>query len=103
MSSIKKMLARVHHVVVFSTKVLHFKIENTPIKNTNGKVQWNAQIPFCGQKKSFAMKLSFEEFTIVSTRRIVALGLFSTNQGSEVQKLEVHSVFIKVSWTFSTF
>ena len=49
------------------------------------------------------MKLSFEEFTTVSTRRIVALGLFSTNQGSEVQKLEVHSVFIKVSWTFSTF
>ena len=27
---------RVDHVVVFKTKVLHFKIENTPIK-TNGK------------------------------------------------------------------
>ena len=27
-----KWLARVHDVVVFKTKVLHFKIENTPIK-----------------------------------------------------------------------
>ena len=27
-----KWLARVHHVVVFKTKVLHFKIGNTPIK-----------------------------------------------------------------------
>ena len=29
-----KWLARVHHVVVFKTKVLHFKIENTPINKT---------------------------------------------------------------------
>ena len=28
-----KWLARVHHVVVFKRKVLHFKIENTPIKS----------------------------------------------------------------------
>ena len=46
MSSIKKMLARVHHVVVVSTKVLHFKIENTPIKNTNGKRKFNGMLRF---------------------------------------------------------
>ena len=43
-----KWLARDHDVVVFKTKVLHFKIENTPIKDTNGKrikVQKNAQFP----------------------------------------------------------
>ena len=33
---VNKWLVRVHHVVVFKTKVLHFKIENTPIKDTSG-------------------------------------------------------------------
>ena len=33
-----KWLARFHHVVVFKTnKVLHFKIEKTPMKDTDGK------------------------------------------------------------------
>ena len=66
-----------HQVVVFKTKVLPFKIENTPIKDKwKEKVQWNAQFPFCGLKKAFAMKLSFKEFNLVSTQWIVALGLF---------------------------
>ena len=46
----------------FKTKVLHFKIENTPIKDKwKEKVQKRAQIPFCGH----AMKLFFEEFNLV--------------------------------------
>ena len=45
-----KWLASIH-VVVFKTKVLHFKIENTPIKDTNGKRKFKRmpQFPFCGQ------------------------------------------------------
>ena len=41
---------------------------------------------FVDKRKLFAMKLSFEELNLVSTRRIVALGLFSTNHGSEVSE-----------------
>ena len=80
-----KWLARVHHVVVFKIKVLHFKNENTPIKDTNGKKKLK-RMPsflFVDKRKLFAMKLSFEEFNLVSTGRIVALGLFWTNQGSD--------------------
>ena len=80
-----KWLARVQHVVVFKTKVLHFKIVYTRIKGTNGKRKFNGMLSslFVDKRKLFAMKLSFEEFKLVSTRRIVALGLFWTNQGSE--------------------
>ena len=69
---------RVHDVVVFKTKVLHFKIENTPIKDTNGKRKFNGMLSFLfvDKRKLFPMKLSFEEINLVSTRRIVALGLF---------------------------
>ena len=53
-------------MVVFKTKVLHSKIENTPIKDKwKEKVQKNAQFPFCGQRKLFVMKLFFEEFNLV--------------------------------------
>ena len=84
-----KWLARVHHVVVFNTKVLHFKIENTPIKDTNGKRKFKRMLSFLfvDKRKLFAMKLSFEEFNIVlHRRRIGALGLFWTNQGSKVSE-----------------
>ena len=62
-----KWLARVHHVVVFKTKVLHFKIENTPIKDTNGKRKFKRMLSFLfvDKRKLFAMKLSFEEFNLV--------------------------------------
>ena len=55
---------RVHHVVVFKTKVLHFKIENTPIKDTNGKRKFKRTLSFffVDKQKLFALKLSFEEF-----------------------------------------
>ena len=59
--------ARVHQVVVFKTKVLHFKIENTPIKDTNGKRKFKRMLSFLfvDKRKLFAMKLSFEEFNLV--------------------------------------
>ena len=47
---------------------------------------------FVDKRKLFAMKLSFEELNLVSTRRIVALGLFSTKAARFLKKLEVHSV-----------
>ena len=82
-----KWLARVHHVVVFKTKVLHFKIENTPIKDTNGKRKFKRMLSFLfvDKRKLFAMKLSFEEFNLVfyTADRSVWLVL---NQGSQVSK-----------------
>ena len=62
-----KLLACVHDVVVFKTKVLHFKIENTPIKDTNGKRKFKRMLSFLfvDKRKLFAMKLSLEEFNLV--------------------------------------
>ena len=62
-----KWLARVYHVVVFKTKVLHFKIENIPIKDTNGKRKFKRMLSFLfvDKRKLFAMKLSFDEFKLV--------------------------------------
>ena len=62
-----KWMARVHDVVVFKTKVLHFKIENTPVKDSNGKRKFKRMLSFLfvGKRKFFAMKLSFEEFNLV--------------------------------------
>ena len=74
----RKWLARDHDMVVFKTKVLHFKIENTLIKDTSGKGKFKRMLSFLfvDKRKLFAMKLSFEEFNLVSTRRIGVLGLF---------------------------
>ena len=63
-----KWLAHVHHVVVFKTKVLHFKIESTPVKDTNGKKKKFKRMLsflFVDKRKLFAMKLSFVEFNRV--------------------------------------
>ena len=81
-----KWLARDHDVVVFKTKVLHLKIENSPIKNTNGKRKFKRMFSFLfvGKRKLFAMTYFSRNSTLFSTRRIGALGLFWTNQGSEV-------------------
>ena len=61
-----KWLARVHHVVVFKTNVLHFKIENTPIKDTNRKRTFKRMLRFLFVDKLelFPMKLSFEELNL---------------------------------------
>ena len=54
-------------MVVFKTKVLHFKIENTPIKDTNGKRKFKRMLSFLSvdKRKLSAMTLSFEEFNLV--------------------------------------
>ena len=53
------MAVRVHHAVVFKTKVLHFKTENTPIKDTNGKRKFNGMLSFLfvDKRKHFAIKM----------------------------------------------
>ena len=54
-------------MVVFKTKVLHFKIENTPITDTSGKRKFKRMLifVFVDKRELFAMKLSFEEFSLV--------------------------------------
>ena len=62
MSSINK-----NPVVVFKTKVLYFKIENTPIKDTSGKRKFKRMLSFLfvDIRQLFTMKLSFEGFNLV--------------------------------------
>ena len=92
------MAGAVHHMVVFKTKVLHFKIENTPIKDTNGKSKFKRMLSllFVDKRKLFAMKLSFEEFNLVFYTADRSAWLVLNQQGSEVntflKTLEVHSV-----------
>ena len=54
-------------MVVFKTKVLHLKIENTQIKDTNGKRKFKRILSFLfvDKRELFAMKLSFVEFNFV--------------------------------------
>ena len=53
--------------VLDMTKVLHFKIENTPIKDTTGKRKFKTMLSFLfvNKRTLFAMTLSFEEFNLV--------------------------------------
>ena len=53
--------------MVFKTKFLYFKIENTPIKDTDGKRKFKRMLGFLfvDKRKLFAMKLSFEEVNLV--------------------------------------
>ena len=46
---------------------MHFKIENTPIKDTNGKSKFKRMLSFhfVDKRKLFAMTLSFEKFNLV--------------------------------------
>ena len=79
---------RVLYVVVFKTKVLHFKIENTPIKDTNGKRKFKRMLSFLlWTKKSFPLwNCLSRNSALISTRRIGALGLLWTKQGSVVSE-----------------
>ena len=54
-------------MVVFKTKVLYFKIENTPIKDADGKRKFKRMLRFLfvDKWKLFVMKLSFEKFKLV--------------------------------------
>ena len=53
--------------ILLKTKVLHFKIENTPIKVKNGKKNFKRMLRFLfvDKRELFAMKLCFEEFNLV--------------------------------------
>ena len=76
-------------MVVFKTKVLHFKIENTATKDTNGqrKLKIMLSFLFVDRRKLFALKLSFEEFNHGS------LACFEATKAARIRKkLEVHSV-----------
>ena len=81
-----KWLVRVHDVVVFKTKVMHFKIENMPINNTNGKRKFKRMLSFpLWTNESFSLRnCLLRNSTLFSTWRIGALGLFWTNQGNKV-------------------
>ena len=85
-----KWLARDHDVVVFKTKVLHFKIENTPIKDTNGKRKFKRMLSFLfvDKRKLLPMKLSFEEFNLFFSRRIGAFGLSVLNSTRKFSRRE---------------
>ena len=54
-------------MVVFKTRVLLFEIENTPIKDTNGKRKFKRMLSFLfvDKQKLFAMELSVKEFNLV--------------------------------------
>jgi len=72
---------------------LHFKVENTPIKTQmEGKFEKNVEIPFCGQGKGFRYEIVLRGIQPCFLHG-EALGLFLTNQGSEVflKKFQVHS------------
>ena len=111
-----------HHVAVFKTKVLNFKFENTPMKDTNGKKKLKqCSDSFLWTNESFSLWncVSARNSSLFSSRRFRAVGLFWTNRRSEISEetwgtfctlwsrklrlLKAIFVFIKVSWTFSTF
>ena len=58
-----KWLVCIHHVAVFKTRVLSFKIENNYADKRHKwkeKVQKNAQFPFCGQTRAFCYEIVFQ-------------------------------------------
>ena len=81
-----------HRVVV-----LHFKIENTPIKDTSGKRKFKRvfRFLFVDKRELFAMKLSFEEFNLICFLHggSERLACFEPTEAARfLKKLEVHSV-----------
>ena len=92
----QKWLERVHLLVLFETKVLYLKIENTPIKDANGKSKLKRMLRFVfvDKRELFALKLSFEEFNFVLfTADPERLACFEKTEAARfLKKLEVHSV-----------
>ena len=74
-------------MVVFKTKVLHFKIESTPIKDINGKRKLKGMLSFLfvDKGKLFVMKFYFEEFNLVffKARFLKKLQAYSVPYGQE--------------------
>lgn len=56
-----EMPPRVDHAVVFKTKLLHFKVENTSLKDTKGKRKFKRMLTllFVDKRKLFVAELSF--------------------------------------------
>ena len=98
MSSINKMAGARSSCGSFQDQSFALKIENTPIKDTNGKRKFKRMLSFLfvDKRKLFAMKLSFEEFNLVFYTADRSAWLVLNQQGSEVntflKTLEVHSV-----------
>ena len=67
MSSINKMAGARSSCGSFQDQSFALKIENTPIKDTNGKRKFKRMLSFLfvDKRKLFAMKLSFEESNLV--------------------------------------
>ena len=61
------MASNVEHAAVFKTKLLHFKIENTPLRLTNEKKKFKRRLIFLfvDKRKRFVANLSFQEFNLV--------------------------------------
>ena len=109
--------------ILLKTKVMHFKIENTPIKDKNGKKNFKRMLRFLfvDKRELFAMKLCFEEFNLVFFTadqspwlvlsqptqwgfwRNGVNGTFCTLWSRKVRFWKRIFVFVKFSSTFSTF
>ena len=82
-------------MVAFKTKVLHFKIENTPIKYTSGKRKFkSAQIPFCVQTRAFRYEIVFRGIQPCFLHgRSERLACFEPTEAARfLKKLEVYPV-----------
>ena len=76
----------------FKTRGLHFKVENIPLKDKNGKRKFKRMLSFLFVEigKLFIKKSSFEEFNLVSSRWSL-WSVLKCNQVSEVfAEFQVH-------------
>ena len=72
-----------------------FKIENMPIKDTNGKRKLKRMLSFLfvDKRNLFAIKLFFEEFNFVLHGRSERLACFEPTKAARFLKtLKVHSI-----------
>ena len=74
-------------MIDFKTKFLHFKIENTPLKDKwEEKIEKNALFLFCGPTKAF-------RYEIVFRGKVGRFACFEpTKAAKSLKKLQVHSV-----------
>ena len=83
-------------MVVFKIKVFYFKIENTPIKDTNGTKKFKRMLSFlfCGQTKAFRYKIVFRGIQPCFLHsELERLACFEPSKAARfLKKLEVNSV-----------
>ena len=79
----------------FKTRVLHFKVKNTPLKDKKWKekVQKNAQLSFCGEREAFHQEIVLRGIQPFSSRR---------SPWSVLKCNQVNEVFADFSGTFCT-